>query len=82
MDVDGYGGSRTVMNYAAEIGYPAAKTKIKKLPQSGHRRAQAWTSEKVARLFARRARSPLSSFVCSYFWSTLSTTHVSVEVRP
>jgi hypothetical protein len=47
------------MNYAADIGYPAAKPKIKKLPQRGQRRAQAWTSEALARLFAQaRKESP------------------------
>ena len=50
---------RTVLNYAAETGYPAARPKFKKLPQRGQARAQAWTAAELYRLFTEaREESP------------------------
>jgi integrase len=50
---------RTVLNYAAETGYPAARPKFKKLRQRGQARPQAWTAADLNRLFAEaREESP------------------------
>ena len=42
---------RTVLNYAAETSYPTARPRIKKLPQRGQARTQAWTAAELGRLF-------------------------------
>jgi len=43
---------RTVMNYAAEQGYPTAPTKWKRLPVRGASRVHVWTPTQIGRLFA------------------------------
>jgi integrase len=47
---------RTVLNYAAEMSYPTAKPKMKRLPQRGQGRTQSWTEKDLARLFAEARR--------------------------
>ncbi len=47
---------RTVLNFAADLGYPVAPVKWKRLPVRGASRVSVWTAAEVARLFAMAQR--------------------------
>jgi len=50
----------SVLKYAAESGYPAARPPIRKLPTRGTSRARVWTVEELANLFTEARKESIN----------------------